>query len=52
MLSGERLKSFREFCEDLMQEVQLTWYERLVGWHLALGAGQRLDRAAEAVAAP
>lgn len=51
MLMGERLKSFREFCEDLMQESELIWYERLVSWHLALGAGRRLDRAADAVAA-
>jgi hypothetical protein len=51
LLSEDRLRSFREFCELLRMPTRRVWMDRLIAYYLETGRGQKLERVADAIAA-
>jgi hypothetical protein len=51
MVTEDRLRSYREFCDGLVSDETLPWFEPLIRWYLELGSGRRLDRATQGVEA-
>ena len=47
----DRLLSYREFCDLLLAPERRVWLDRLTGYYLETGRGQKLDRIADAITA-
>lgn len=51
ILSEDRVRSYREFCELLRMPTRRVWMDRLIAYYLETGRGQKLERVAAAIAA-
>jgi hypothetical protein len=51
MDNGDRVRSYREFCDLLIDPASRVWMDRLIYYYLETGRGQKTERIHSAIAA-
>lgn len=51
MDNGDRVSSYREFCDLLRDPATRVWMDRLINYYLESGRGQKTDRIRSAIVA-